>query len=67
MKRNDITALHTMAAADLHKKLEETVAVLVKSRLEKKVGKIANKRLVTNLADDVARIKTVLRQKELGK
>ncbi len=67
MKRNDITALHTMSPADLHKKLEETVAVWVKSRLEKKVGKIANKRLVTNLADDVARIKTVLRQKELGK
>jgi large subunit ribosomal protein L29 len=64
MKRNDIKKLHELSIADLNKKLTELVAQLATARLEKRVGRLANPRLVSNLSDDVARIKTVMREKE---
>jgi ribosomal protein L29 len=64
MKRNDITALHKLDTADLRKKLQEMQSQLAKVKLEKKVGKLANRRLVTTLSDDVARVQTILGQRE---
>lgn len=64
MKRNDITALHGQSLADLNKKLADLTAQVAKFKLEKKVGKLVNVRLVSSLGDDIARIKTVMRQKE---
>ena len=65
MKRNDIKSLHDLSVAELNKKLIEMTTALVKARLEKRVGKVANPKMVSNLADDVARVKTILREKEM--
>jgi ribosomal protein L29 len=64
MKRNDITALHKLDLTELRKKLQELQGQLAKIKLEKKVGKLANRRLVTTLGDDVARVQTILGQRE---
>ena len=65
MKRKDITALHSLSIAELQKKLVELMTLAAKTRLEKKVGKVANKKAVTILNDDIARVKTVLREQEI--
>jgi ribosomal protein L29 len=65
MKRNDIKALHGLSIAELQKKLIESVAVLARIKLEKKVGKLSNVKTVSSTSDDIARIKTVLREKEM--
>jgi large subunit ribosomal protein L29 len=66
MKRNDIKALATKSLSELNKQLSEVVTELSKARLEKKAGKLSNPRTVSILGDDVARIKTVIREKELA-
>ncbi len=60
MKRKDITALHDLDVAALQKKLAELTEQFAKVKLEKKVGKVANRRLASTLADDIARVKTIL-------
>lgn len=65
MKRNDIKNLHSMTVADLQKKLAEVAVQVAKVRLEKKVGRVANVKQLSTLSDDIARIKTVIRQKEM--
>jgi ribosomal protein L29 len=59
MKRNDITALHDKTAGELQKQLTELTEQLAQARLERAVGKIALSK-VRLIADDVARVKTVL-------
>lgn len=66
MKRNDIKALADKSVAELNKQLQELQLQVAKARLEKSVGKLENLRLVSSLSDDVARIKTVLREKQLA-
>jgi ribosomal protein L29 len=65
MKRNDIKNLHQLEVSELNKKLIELTLVLAKSKLEKKAGKLANPRMVSNLSDDIARIKTILTMKQM--
>lgn len=65
MKRNDITTLHSKSVAELQKQITELQQQRAKTRLELAAGKLANVRLLSQLADDLARVKTVLRQKEL--
>ena len=65
MKRNDIKALHDMSLGELNKKLAELTMDVAKAKLEKKVGKLVNVRLVSSLGDDIARIKTILQKKEM--
>ncbi len=65
MKRKDITALHNLSVAELNKKLQELVMALAKARLEKKANKLSNPRTVSMLSDDIARIKTIMTQKEM--
>ncbi len=65
MKRNDINALHTMTVEDLRKKLTELSQAFAKAKLEKKVGKLANRRFAATLSDDIARVKTILTEKEM--
>ena len=65
MKRNDITALHTMSVSELQSKLAGLQKDLATARLQNAVGKLANVSLITRLADDIARIKTVQREQEL--
>lgn len=66
MKRKDIKALHEMDIASLNEKLVALTMQYAKAKLEKKVGKLSNRRLVSTLSDDVARVKTVLHSKEMG-
>lgn len=63
MKRNDITALHEKTSDELNKQLVELTNQLAQARLERVVGKTALSK-VRLLADDVARIKTVLGNKQ---
>lgn len=65
MKRNDIKALHDLSLGELNKKLADLTMDVAKAKLEKKVGKLANVRLVSNLGDDIARVKTILQEKEM--
>jgi ribosomal protein L29 len=60
MKRNDIKQLASKKDAELHKQLAAIHLELGKAKLAQSAGKLANVRLISNLRDDVARIKTVL-------
>jgi len=65
MKKNDRTALHTMDISELQKKLTEVQKELAQAQLGNKVGKVSITR-VTTLRDDVARLKTILKEKEVA-
>lgn len=60
MKRNDIKALHDKTVGELNKMLAEMLDNLAKIRLEKGAGRLENTSSVKMLADDVARVKTIL-------
>lgn len=64
MKRNDIKALHEKTIIELNKDLDKLLMDLAKARLEKGAMKLANVSLVARLSDDVARLKTIIREKE---
>lgn len=66
MKRNDITKLATQDVSELEAELTKLSGEMTKARLAKKSGKLNNLRSISVLSDDIARIKTVLRQKELA-
>jgi ribosomal protein L29 len=63
MKRNDITQLHDKTLAELKKQLDELRQDLARVRLERAVGKSALSK-VRLVADDVARVHTVIAEKE---
>lgn len=65
MKRNDITALHSMNTSELQTKLEGLQRGLAEARLQNAVGKLTNTAKIKTDQDDIARIKTVLREQEL--
>ena len=65
MKRKDITALHEKTRAELLKQLNEVQIKLATARLQKTVGKLANPAQIQVMRNDIARIKTVLRQQEI--
>ncbi|MFZ5376423.1 MAG: 50S ribosomal protein L29 [Patescibacteria group bacterium] len=65
MKIKDIKALHEKKVSELKQDLQKIEQELVVARLERKVGKLANPSKVARLADDVARIKTAIRELEL--
>jgi ribosomal protein L29 len=65
MKRNDIKALKEKTEAQLEKQLSGLEIELAKARLEKKAMKLDNTALPRTLADDIARVKTELRRREL--
>ncbi len=65
MKQNDIRALAEKSIEELQQQLGGLEAEVTKARLEKMAGKLSNFRLIAMLRDDVARIKTVLRERQL--
>ncbi len=65
MKSKDKKALHQMTVADLTKKLAELELSFAKAQMEKRVGKLADLRTGSKLADDIARVKTVIKVKEM--
>ncbi|MFA6814097.1 MAG: 50S ribosomal protein L29 [Candidatus Pacebacteria bacterium] len=65
MKSNDIKALHDKDQIELKKELSVLMKDLAGMRLLAKAGKLDSPAKLKNLRKDVARIKTVLREKEL--
>ena len=65
MKSNDIKALHTKTIEELKVQLDDLLLLLATSRLQKRAGKLKNTHL-SLLSDDVARVKTVIREKEMA-
>jgi large subunit ribosomal protein L29 len=65
MKTNDIKALHDKEQTELKKDLSGLMKDLAGMRLLAKAGKLDSPAKLKNLRKDVARIKTILREKEL--
>ncbi len=67
MKNNDIKALHEKTQLELKKDLNILIKDLAGMRLLAKAGKLDSPAKLKNLRKDIARIKTVLGEKELTK
>ncbi len=65
MKKNDITALHSKTLKELQSQLAELSNSLARMRLAQKARKAGNTHAQL-IADDMARVKAVLRTKELA-
>lgn len=65
MKRKDIKELHQLTKSELEKKLADYLAQLNKLQMDLSVHKLADTRSVSKLKDDIARVKTVIKIKEL--
>lgn len=66
MRSNDITALHGKTVTELETQLKQLQKDLAQARIEKAAGKLANVTSVSMMQDDVARIKTIIHEKELA-
>jgi large subunit ribosomal protein L29 len=66
MKRNDITALHDKTSGELEQQLTELRKSLAKAKLELPAGKLEDTRLPGKIRDDIARVKTILREKQVS-
>lgn len=66
MKRNDITALQEKSITELRQQLSGLEKDLVKARLERSAGKLENPAKVKSFSKDIARVKTVIREKQLS-
>ena len=64
MKTKDIKALHQLEMKELLKKQSELQLELAQARLKKKAGKLDNTSSVRVLADDLARVKTIINTKK---
>ena len=67
MTREEIKELHDKTVAELQSQLAEVRRELAKAKLEQAADKLEDINLPAKLGDDVARIKTVLREKQLIK
>lgn len=65
MKKKEIRELREKTLAELGKMLKEKQSGLVKLRMEIATQKIKNIRVLARTRDDLARIMTVINQKEL--
>ena len=65
MKRNDIKELRAKSAKELNEMLADLQMKLAVARMEKRAGKLENTASVASLADDIARVKTILRETQL--
>lgn len=66
MKRKEIKELHLKTNQDLKALLRKAQEELVKIRVDLQSGKLKDTQLPNKKRHDLARIKTVLRQKELN-
>ncbi len=64
MKRNEIKELAKKTGAELKTALAEAQKKLLQKKLEAKARKIKNGRMLARLRDDIARILTILTEKE---
>ena len=66
MKSQDIKALQQKSQAELKTDLAQLMHDLAGMRLAAKVGKLDSPAKLKNLRKDIARLKTVIRNKELN-
>ena len=65
MKRRDIKTLHAKSTVELQQLLIDKQKELIQVKLERKVKKDKNTRRAFMLQDDIARIKTVIKELEI--
>ncbi|MEA2056957.1 MAG: uL29 family ribosomal protein [Patescibacteria group bacterium] len=65
MKKTELKKLHQKTVDQLQELLKETLIKLAKARLQLRAAKLDDINLPSKLADDVARIKTIMREKQL--
>lgn len=66
MKSNDIKALPNKTVVELETQLQNLSESLTNAYLEKAARRLKNPASIKNIRADIARVKTVLRQKELS-
>ncbi|PIU33124.1 50S ribosomal protein L29 [Candidatus Woesebacteria bacterium CG_4_10_14_0_2_um_filter_39_14] len=66
MKRKEIKENHQKSQEELKQQAKKIAEELVKLRMEKQVGKLKNVRLLKQKKNQLAVIKTILREKELA-
>lgn len=64
MKLKQIKELREMSVEDLNKKQVEFSAEFRKARMQHRVGKLKNVRILSTLRDDMARVLTLLASKK---
>lgn len=60
MKKNDIKALHGLTKEELNAKLDAFQKEFAKVRMEHRVGRLKNVRIMSTLRDDMARVATIM-------
>lgn len=65
MKRKEINQLHKQTLPELGKLLKEIREKLLKLKMDFFGGKVKDVRIIAKTRDDLARITTVIREKEL--
>jgi len=66
MKKQDKKSLHEQTVSELTTQLQKMEAELGKSRVEHAVNKLSNTASLKVLRKSIARIRTILREKELN-
>jgi len=66
MKRKEIKENHQKSQEELKQQAKKIAEELVRLRMEKQVGKLKNVRLLKQKKNQLAVIKTILREKELA-
>jgi large subunit ribosomal protein L29 len=65
MKRKDLKELQTKSSTELEQLIKKTQGELVKLKMDSKIGKLKNVHQLAQVRQGLARLKTILREKEL--
>jgi len=66
MKRKDLQELRTKTKKELLELIRKAEEELARLRIEKEAGKLRDVHLVTKRSNDLARLKTILKEMELN-
>lgn len=66
MKRQDLVKYRQQNQAELQAEVNKLSVQLVETKLQQSLGQQKNVRGVKNLRDDIARLKTIIREKQLA-
>lgn len=66
MKKKDLQEIRAKTRQEILKLIKETEEKLVKLRIEKASGKLRDVHLPQKTADELAQLKTILKEKELN-
>lgn len=64
MKRKELKSLNELSVEKLQQKQAELSSEFAKARMEHRVGRLKNVRIMSTLRDDIARILTLLQIKK---